>query len=252
MLRSDKRKRILKAAEALFAARRYHEATLDEITRIARIGKGTIYLYFKDKEDLFFHAATEGTDELCALIRGKAAGAAPFEERLLSVGGDISTFFLARRHLFRMVQQRAGRMRDAGGRMRRRILAKKAKLVAAITEFLETGVAEKRVRDDVAPVVLAHALLSLLAAINREFADPDKGKPSLDLVVDMFLRGAAPARRRTGKHRATDDGPGGTARRAGRGRRAGGRSAGAGKRVARAGRDPRASKPKPRQGRAVQ
>lgn len=44
---------ILEAATEVFAAEGYAAARLDEVARRAGIAKGTIYLYFKDKQDLF-------------------------------------------------------------------------------------------------------------------------------------------------------------------------------------------------------
>ena len=49
-----KEKRILKAAEKVFSRKGYHQATLDEIIQIADTGKGTVYKYFKNKENLFY------------------------------------------------------------------------------------------------------------------------------------------------------------------------------------------------------
>lgn len=50
----SKEKRILKAAEQVFSHKGYTQATLDEIIQIADIGKGTVYKYYKNKENLFY------------------------------------------------------------------------------------------------------------------------------------------------------------------------------------------------------
>jgi len=44
---------ILAAAFAVFAAHGYEATRIDEVARRAGIAKGTIYLYFRDKEQLF-------------------------------------------------------------------------------------------------------------------------------------------------------------------------------------------------------
>ena len=53
MTKEGKRGQILDALEQLLPGRRFHEITLDEVARAAQVGKGTIYLYFKDKDALF-------------------------------------------------------------------------------------------------------------------------------------------------------------------------------------------------------
>src|ERR671923_69581 len=45
--------RILAAAARLFAGHRFHEARMEDIAALAEVGKGTLYRYFKDKEELY-------------------------------------------------------------------------------------------------------------------------------------------------------------------------------------------------------
>ncbi len=52
-MKVDKRKTILKVSMDLFSRFGLVKTTVDEIARLARIGKGTIYHYFKSKEDIF-------------------------------------------------------------------------------------------------------------------------------------------------------------------------------------------------------
>ncbi|MBE6366875.1 MAG: TetR/AcrR family transcriptional regulator [Lentisphaerae bacterium] len=53
MSKENKREQILSALAELLPGKRFHEITLDEVAKAAKVGKGTIYLYFHDKEDLF-------------------------------------------------------------------------------------------------------------------------------------------------------------------------------------------------------
>ena len=48
-----KRDIILDAAEQVFSHKDYHNAALDEIAGVAGVSKATLYLYFKNKIDLF-------------------------------------------------------------------------------------------------------------------------------------------------------------------------------------------------------
>ncbi len=50
--KSEKRGRITDAAVAVFAERGFHAARVSDIARRAGVADGTIYLYFKNKEDL--------------------------------------------------------------------------------------------------------------------------------------------------------------------------------------------------------
>ena len=53
MVKADKRILILKALEDILPGKRFHEITLEDVAKSAGVGKGTIYLYFKDKDALF-------------------------------------------------------------------------------------------------------------------------------------------------------------------------------------------------------
>src|SRR6059058_145330 len=66
---SDERKlreeRILDAATTLLVRWGYRKTTIDDVAREAGVGKGTIYLHWKDKNELF-HAAIRREQECYA------------------------------------------------------------------------------------------------------------------------------------------------------------------------------------------
>lgn len=51
---NEKEQRILDTAAELFSRRPFHKVLLSDVARVAAVGKGTLYLYFKSKEDLYF------------------------------------------------------------------------------------------------------------------------------------------------------------------------------------------------------
>src|SRR2546428_14053232 len=55
MLRTFMETTIARVAKAVFAERGYQQATLEEIAQRAGMSKATIYLYYKNKDDLFLH-----------------------------------------------------------------------------------------------------------------------------------------------------------------------------------------------------
>lgn len=54
-----KRTRIFRTASAEFARHGYHKANINSIAQRAGIGKGSIYLYFNNKRDLYYSTFTE-------------------------------------------------------------------------------------------------------------------------------------------------------------------------------------------------
>ncbi|MDP4088005.1 MAG: TetR/AcrR family transcriptional regulator [Bacillota bacterium] len=53
-LSSEKQNRIKAAALAEFSEHQYHEASINQIIKMADISRGSFYQYFDDKEDLYF------------------------------------------------------------------------------------------------------------------------------------------------------------------------------------------------------
>jgi len=55
----NKRESIIEVASKTFGEKGYSLTTIDEITKKAGIGKGTFYIYFKNKDDLFYAIVEE-------------------------------------------------------------------------------------------------------------------------------------------------------------------------------------------------
>src|SRR5436190_22756784 len=70
--RTEKRERILAAAERVFARRGFFASRVSEIAKDAGVADGTIYNYFKSKDDLlislFEHRMKQVNDTLRAAI----------------------------------------------------------------------------------------------------------------------------------------------------------------------------------------
>src|SRR4051812_3903388 len=64
-----KRRAIIDAAAELFASRPFHEVRLDDVAEAASVGKGTLYIYFKNKDDLYGSLILEGFTKLVERLR---------------------------------------------------------------------------------------------------------------------------------------------------------------------------------------
>ena len=78
-LRPEKQERLLTAAAREFAAQPFHEASINSMIRAARIPRGSFYMYFRDKEELFQYLVRESTEPLLLAFR----------ELLTRSGGDL-------------------------------------------------------------------------------------------------------------------------------------------------------------------
>jgi AcrR family transcriptional regulator len=69
----ERRQAILDSGLAVFAAQGFAAAKLDDVAAKAGIAKGTIYLYFRDKEHLFEQIIRSAVTPMLAHIEGLAA-----------------------------------------------------------------------------------------------------------------------------------------------------------------------------------
>lgn len=190
LIKADKKQAIMQAAEKLFTSRRFHEITLDEVAQAAKVGKGTIYRYFQDKDDLFFETATSGFGELCDLVANRVPQDEPFGPQLLAVCQQISLFFERRRQLFQMMQSEEGRMTWLRGDLQGRWMTRRKALVEALAVVLRKGVAEGNLRADVPAEVLANILLGMLRTRARDLADAPAPFREIATIVSLFRGGA--------------------------------------------------------------
>jgi len=80
------RERIVKAALSLFQTRGFDATTTKAIARKAGIAEGTVFNYFKSKDDIALHFFEEEVDHAIAAVRdNRRLRAAPLEEKLFTL-----------------------------------------------------------------------------------------------------------------------------------------------------------------------
>lgn len=76
----DKRERILSAAERVFAKRGFFAARVSEIAKDAGVADGTIYLYFKSKDDLLISLFESRMKQVNDLLRAAIDAVPPTDQ----------------------------------------------------------------------------------------------------------------------------------------------------------------------------
>ncbi|MCK5098982.1 MAG: helix-turn-helix transcriptional regulator, partial [Desulfobacteraceae bacterium] len=84
-MQKDKSKKyyeILKSAGAVFASLGFHKATISRIATEADIADGTIYLYFKNKNDILYQFISFKTEAVFQKMHDAVAEADNAEDKL--------------------------------------------------------------------------------------------------------------------------------------------------------------------------
>jgi AcrR family transcriptional regulator len=99
------RRRLLEAAENVFAELGYHEASIVKITEAAGVGQGTFYLYFASKKEIFDELVLDLNHRVRqAMTEAASAGTTRAERELL---GFTAFFHFTAEHpaLYRIIRQ---------------------------------------------------------------------------------------------------------------------------------------------------
>lgn len=105
VLDDQKRAKILAVAAELFAAQPFHKVLLSEVAEAAGVGKGTLYIYFKNKDDLYLSVLFNGFSRLIDQLRQKVDQRehTPLEN-LTSVIEEIVGFAYQSPHLYELMR----------------------------------------------------------------------------------------------------------------------------------------------------
>lgn len=83
--RDWKRNAVIVAAARAFAARGYHNTSLDDVAAALKVTKPTIYSYVKSKEELLFECFRQGVDAILTGFRDAESRGGSGRERLMTV-----------------------------------------------------------------------------------------------------------------------------------------------------------------------
>lgn len=194
--RLNRRKEILQAAWRVFSSKDYVSATVDDIAEAAELSKGTIYLYFKNKADLFLSTFEMGVEMAISAITDvisanadPAVGLREIIKTQLELSEENIDFFKiisSERTHFELHSQMT-----ENENFKQRILNTGYKNITIISDYIQRGV-DTGVFKNVDAEDAAFILFSVLRGIAFKWIMvPDEGKLSdkADVIATIFLDG---------------------------------------------------------------
>jgi AcrR family transcriptional regulator len=182
--RETRAQRILDAASTLILRYGYHKTTMDDIAREADVGKGTLYLHWNTREDLF----------AALILREKVAMAEDIKQRLAGDPAGATLRGLLKHAALALLQRpllKAALLGDTEvlGKLARstQSSALSTEVLAAFTTYLETLRKQGLVRTDLS----VQALGTLFSSIFTGFflatpLLPDAFKPSEEDLAELI------------------------------------------------------------------
>jgi AcrR family transcriptional regulator len=96
---------ILDAAAQLFAKHHYHEVRMDDIASQAGVAKGTLYRYYRDKEDLYLALTIHGIHRLYEESQGQIVNPGDPDQKLRDFISRIVRFYEQYPYFLELIQR---------------------------------------------------------------------------------------------------------------------------------------------------
>ena len=185
----DKRRRILDAAVSVFAQHGFYNAKVSQIAKEAGVADGTIYLYFKNKEDILIQVFIDAMDEILRRQEEALAGITDPIDRLRTF---IRVHFASVAESRAMAEVITVELRQSAKFMRNTDMKPFGRYLAMIARIVDDGVRSGAFAESSVPRLIARAVFGAVDELALEWAMSDRHQ-SLDEasshVADLFLSG---------------------------------------------------------------
>lgn len=189
---------ILDAAIKVIAQRGLEKATMEQVAEEAGISKATIYLYFKNKEDLYYHCVMTRFEKIMCLMRQAVEGVDdPIEKIKIIVNTQVNAmevekdffrvFFTEKMSLF------LDQSTEFGQDFYKRHEEYEALVTGALKEGMESGAL--REMDPKKAFTLLFSMVRGMVMFNIICGEQGSLSSEAGLILDVFFNGLNPGGR---------------------------------------------------------
>ena len=195
--RERRRQQIMLAAKRVFSSKGFNRATMEDIAREAELSPGTLYLYFKNKEELYASLSLRILNYInmrLEEVNDRREDAGRRLSRLIGAMHDVYEFDpLIIINMFHL--QSSETLKRLSPELKAEIETLSRQALNTIADVFRDGIASGRYIEH-HPVALADILWSLFSGVvlweaSKRLIDDSKDylKPTLDLAFEIFERG---------------------------------------------------------------
>ncbi|MCG7409013.1 TetR/AcrR family transcriptional regulator [Paenibacillus sp. ACRRX] len=184
----DRRKQIVEAATQSFALFGYKATTMDQVAKIAKVGKGTIYTFFTNKEELFDEIIMQVIHEMKDIADGEIKEDSSFFDNLYRVL-DRALEFRSRHELALKLSQE---LRDFGTPMAKEALNR---IEGELLRYVERQLLLAMDKGDIAPgdtKIMSFVLVQLYKSLTTEWSklyEPLDKETIKEHFLNYFVKG---------------------------------------------------------------
>ena len=196
--KDSRKKLILKSARTLFFKKGFNNVTVDEIAKSSELGKGSIYLYFNSKEEIYaqilLNDIEDFNQQVYVLLNKKKIAA----DLLVEFSNIYVDFFFNDGELFRILMTymlQPAKM-NLTEKLNSQILTANARSIDIIGKILKLGVSSKEFSANInlkqnqnAIWGLLNGIISLYIFSGSPIKRRERINSTIKLALEVFIKG---------------------------------------------------------------
>jgi len=188
---SDKHKRILDAAISVFARNGFYNSKVAEIAKEAKVADGTIYLYFKNKDDILIKLFEDKMNEMIGALTTALEGVTDPIEKIRVYIRSHFAMVAANPDLMEVITVE---LRQSTKFMKEYANEQFNRYLKILSDMIREGKDKGLIRDDISPGIQKRALFGMMDELSLYLVlAGDKGKYDIEQMYkeasDSFIRG---------------------------------------------------------------
>jgi AcrR family transcriptional regulator len=183
------REKIIKSALKIFAQRGFFKTTVDDIAQATGVAKGTVYLYFKDKQDLYIATIDEHFSRAIAALQAIEAKAATPSEKMEEIAINFIDYIKQLKTSYMLFTFENINMKGKTLKQMHTVIEPKIQaMIEIISNIIKSGIQNNEFRK-VDPKVTAFYFISTIRAIFLSNFYVSEISFRKDTVLKLFFEG---------------------------------------------------------------
>jgi AcrR family transcriptional regulator len=182
---------IIDAASELFAAKGYHNTTMDDVAEKAELAKATLYKLCPAKENLYMDVLKNIFEQFNTIAESSMQGRSSLKDKLTGYVKNLITHFIAKADFFRLLIKEMNEVQlpETGSKQ---LMEVHGKLNSILIEELKAGIKRKEIRN-VDPVKTACIFNHMVfgSHLNNFYGlnDGKKIDETVTFLIDLLFQG---------------------------------------------------------------
>lgn len=186
----DKRERILQAAAVVFAKKGFYNSRIAEIAKQANVADGTIYLYFKNKDDILISLFEDEMTLVIKSIKNELSKTADTEAKLRKFIEKHLSLIDENREVAEVLQIE---LRQSHKFMKKYSGTKFRDYLNIISDIISEGQKNGKIRQDIIPGITKRVIFGALDEISSYWILSKNKKYDIEttakMIGDIFICG---------------------------------------------------------------